>query len=153
MAKEIERKYLVKPGSWKGNLTEADSSFIQQGYLSTDPDRVVRIRIRDKKAFLTIKNRPEGLSRNEFEYSIPVEDAVELMKMCVTAVIVKRRYEIRYKNHRWEVDEFLGKNKGLVLAEIELKNETDDFPLPDWIGEEVSDNPKYSNLQLAIDQV
>lgn len=150
MPSEIERKYLVKSNNWKTGLTEADSSFIQQGYLNTDPDRVVRIRIRDSKAFLTIKGRATGLTRAEFEYTIPVNDARELLGMCLGNILIKRRYEIKYKGNIWEVDEFLGENKGLILAEIELKSEDQTFETPEWIGTEVTRDMKYTNLALAF---
>jgi len=146
---EIERKYLVKSNEWRSGLTEAESSFIQQGYLNTDPDRVVRVRIKDSKAFLTIKSRAIGITRSEFEYLVPVNDALELLKMCLGNVLLKRRYEIEYKGNTWEVDEFLGKYKGLILAEIELESEDQMFEIPDWIGEEVSMEMNYTNLALA----
>lgn len=149
MPKEIERKYLVKNLDWKSGLTEADSSFIQQGYLNMDPDRVVRIRIRDSKAFITIKSRPVGITRSEFEYSIPLNEAQELLAMCLGNVIIKRRYDIDYKGDKWEVDEFLSKNKGLVLAEIELKDENQEFEKPDWIDQDVSTNPDYTSMSLS----
>ncbi|MEA1877970.1 MAG: CYTH domain-containing protein [Bacteroidota bacterium] len=146
---EIERKYLVKSNNWKSGLTEADSSFIQQGYLNRDPDRVVRIRTRDSKAFLTIKGRATGITRSEFEYPISINDAQELLGMCLGNVLIKRRYEIEYKGNTWEVDEFLGKNKGLILAEIELKSEDQSFDIPEWVGKEVTKDMKYTNLALA----
>ncbi|MCD6347869.1 MAG: CYTH domain-containing protein [Bacteroidales bacterium] len=151
MSLEIERKYLVVNSDWKTGLTEADSAFIQQAYLSIDPERVVRVRIRDNAAFITIKSLTIGITRKEFEYSIPVADAIEILELSKSSVLVKRRYTINYKGDNWEVDEFLGRNKGLVLAEIELENENQKFELPPWLGEEVSHDPKYSNLQLALD--
>jgi len=150
MATEIERKYLVKSNIWKKGLTEADSSFIQQGYLNTDPDRVVRVRVRDSKACLTIKSRATGITRSEFEYSIPVNDAQELLGMCLGNVLIKRRYEVEYKGNTWEVDEFLGKNKGLILAEIELISEDQTFETPEWIGKELTKDVTYTNLALAF---
>ncbi|MCK5820249.1 MAG: CYTH domain-containing protein [Bacteroidales bacterium] len=149
MPTEIERKYLIKSNNWKTGLSEADSSLIQQGYLNEDPGRVVRIRIRDSKAFLTIKGRAIGISRAEFEYQIPVNDASELLGMCLGNVLIKRRYEIKYEGNIWEVDEFLGKNKGLILAEIELESEDQSFETPEWIGKEVTMDMKYTNLALA----
>lgn len=148
--KEIERKFLVNTHSWKQGLTEIDSSLIQQGYLNADPERVVRIRIRDMRAFVTIKGRTLGFSRAEYEYPIPVDDARELLEMCIGKVLMKRRYEIKYKDSVWEVDEFLGPLDGLVLAEIELTSEEDTFDTPDWIGEEVSHYESYSNMWLAL---
>ncbi len=151
MPLEIERKYLVKSDEWRMELTEADSSFIQQAYLSTDPDRVVRVRTRDNKAFITIKSRSIGLTRSEYEYPIPLSEGSELLKLSATSVIEKRRYIIKNGGKTWEVDEFLGKHSGLVMAEIELNSESESFSLPTWVGQEVSNDPKFSNLQLALD--
>jgi len=151
MGVEIERKYLVKSHHWKSGLTEADSSFIQQAYLSADPDRVVRVRIRDIKASITIKNRPTGISRLEFEYPIPLKDAEELIQLCVGSVIVKRRYELHIGKDIWEIDEYLGAHQGLVVAELELRSEDQAIVKPDWLGEEVSGDPQYSNLRLALE--
>ncbi len=151
MPLEIERKYLVKSDEWRMELTEADSSFIQQAYLSTDPDRVVRVRTRDNKAFITIKSRSIGLTRSEYEYPIPLSEGSELLKLSATSVIEKRRYIIKNGGKTWEVDEFLGKHSGLVMAEIELNSESESFSLPTWVGQEVSNDSKFSNLQLAID--
>ncbi|MBT4400054.1 MAG: CYTH domain-containing protein [Bacteroidetes bacterium] len=152
MPQEIERKYLVAGDEWRKNLSEADSSFIQQAYLSVDPDRVVRIRIRDNMAFLTIKSRTIRYTRSEFEYPIPHQDAIEMLKLCKSAVLIKRRYEIHFKGMLWEVDEFLGKNKGLILAEIELDHEDQDFVNPDWLGEEGTHDSDYTNLQLSMNE-
>ena len=152
MSFEIERKYKVANADWKTGLTEADSGFIQQAYLSVDPDRVVRVRTRDNSAFLTIKSRALGITRKEFEYSIPLADATGILELCKTPVLIKRRYIVHYHGNMWEVDEFLGRYKGLVLAEIELESEDQTFDLPPWIGEEVTDDPGYSNLQLALDE-
>jgi len=150
MNNEIERKFLVKDNSWKKGLSEADSSFIQQAYITKYPDPVVRIRIRDSHAWITIKNAGKGISRMEFEYSIPVTDAVELMKMASWGEVIKRRYEIKYKGKKWEVDEFYGQNQGLILAEIELGSEDEAFVKPPWLGEEVSLDLKYKNSNLAL---
>lgn len=147
---EIERKYVVNSDAWRKGLTEADSSLIQQGYLNTDPDRVVRVRIREAKAFLTIKSRPVGISRSEFEYTIPLDDATELLKMCLGKILIKRRYEVKYKGNVWEIDEFFADHEGLIMAEIELRSEDQVFEIPEWIGAEVSGNPKYSNMSLAM---
>ncbi len=152
MPKEIERKYLVKSDAWKIDLKEADSSFIQQGYLNSDPDRVVRIRIRDTKAYLTIKSRTVGITRAEYEYQIPLKDAEELLSMSLGNVLIKRRYEVEYAGNIWEIDQFLGKNQGLLLAEIELKSEDQAYEVPEWIGQEVTNNKQFSNMALALDQ-
>jgi len=148
--KEIERKYLLKSDTWKNPGAELSSSLIQQGYLNSDPDRVVRVRIRDNSAYITIKNRPVGITRSEFEYAIPIEDAQELLKMCIGKILIKRRYEIRFKGNTWEVDEFYGDHEGLVLAEIELVSEEQEYETPEWVGEDVSHSSKYSNMALAL---
>ena len=152
MPTEIERKYLINNNDWKNGLTESDSSFIQQAYLSIDPDRVVRIRIRDTAAYLTVKSRAIGLTRKEYEYLIPLEDAVEMLQLSKSRVLVKRRYEIIYHGMVWEIDEFLESDEGLVLAEIELEHEKQEFEKPPWLGEEVTNDPRYSNLSLALDE-
>ena len=146
---EIERKFLVKDDSWKEGLKEANSSFIQQAYLSVYPEPTVRIRIKDSNAWLTIKGKAEGIKRKEFEYKVPQKESLELIKMAISGQVIKRRYEIKYNNKNWELDEFLGDNEGLVTAEIELKSETEDFDKPEWLGEDVSTDPKYKNSALA----
>ena len=147
MATEIERKFLVANSSWKNNT---EGSLFKQAYLNSHPDRTVRVRITDKKAFLTIKSKNKGISRQEFEYEIPVSDAEALLRLCETPPLEKRRHLIPYGNHVWEIDEFSGINQGLVIAEIELKTETEFFEKPEWLGEEVSDDPRYFNSQLSV---
>ena len=147
---EIERKFLVEDPSWKKGLAELDSSFIQQAYLAMYPEPTVRIRIRDSHAWLTIKGRPKGIGRAEFEYEVPVKDALELMKMAKPGIVIKRRYEIKYMGKKWEVDEFFEDNEGLVLAEIELEHEEESFDNPPWLGEEVSYDPRFKNSALAM---
>ena len=147
MPVEIERKFLVKNEKWKNSVKRRFS--IKQGYLSLDPERVVRIRLKDQKGFLTIKGRSEGITRVEFEYKIPLEEAKQMLLLCKQPMIEKVRHEIFYKGKLWELDEFEGANKGLVLAEIELNNENDFFLLPNWVGVEVSKDPSYYNLALA----
>ena len=146
---EIERKFLVKEDSWKEGLTEADSSFIQQAYLSVYPEPTVRVRTRDSRAWLTIKGKTEGLGRPEYEYKIPILEATELLKMAVSSVVLKRRYEVKYQDNLWEIDEFYGDNEGLIIAEIELETEDEKFDNPAWLGEDVSLDPKYRNSYLA----
>lgn len=147
MAEEIERKFLVREGEWhpKGN-----GSRILQGYLCSVPERTVRVRMKDDRAYLTIKGKNDGIRRPEFEYEIPAADAAELIGLCEQPVIAKRRYLEEYKGFIWEIDVFEGENAGLVLAEIELPSEDTVFPLPAWAGEEVSADSRYynSNLQL-----
>ena len=149
MAYEIERKFLIKDDSWKTGLTEADSSFIQQAYLSVYPEPTVRVRIKDSQAFLTLKGKSMGITRSEYEYKIPVEDALELIKLAVSSVIIKRRYEIKYQDKLWELDEFFGENEGLLIAEIELEKENEKFDCPEWVGEDVSLDSRYTNSFLA----
>lgn len=147
MGREIERKYLVKNDRWK---TLVDNSYsIRQGYLSNHPDRTVRIRVKGNKGLLTIKGKNVGISRPEYEYSIPIKDAEEMFALCSTPLIEKIRNEIKLDNHIWEIDEFSGALKGLVLAEIELKDEQEQFDIPEWIGNEVSHDPRYYNSNLS----
>ena len=147
MAQEIERKFLVN-----GNFKEFSTSHkrIMQGYLSSHPERAVRVRIKEDKAFLTIKGKgnQSGTSRYEWEKEIPVEEAQELMKLCEEGVIDKTRYIIPAGKHNFEVDEFFGDNEGLIIAEIELENENDDFEKPNWLGKEVTGDVKYYNANL-----
>ncbi|MBN2279560.1 MAG: CYTH domain-containing protein [Candidatus Marinimicrobia bacterium] len=145
MGIEIERKFLVTSRNFE-NLARAKR--ILQGYLCNDPEKTVRVRIHEKKAYLTVKSKVVNLSRLEFEYEISVKDAEKMMTLC-PHIIEKERYEIFHKNHRWEVDKFLGENEGLLLAEIELVTPEEKFEKPDWIGEEVSLDERYFNSFLA----
>ena len=146
MPTETERKFLVIGTDWK---VGAPGKEFSQGYLSQDPERSVRVRIAGDQAFLTIKGMSHGISRQEFEYPIPRDDASELLSLCLPAIISKTRYFVEINGHRWEVDEFHGDNQGLVIAEIELDNESDQVELPQWIGKEVSDDTRYYNVSLA----
>jgi CYTH domain-containing protein len=138
---------LVKNSNWK---EQVDSSFvIKQGFLSTDPERTVRVRVSDDKAFLTIKGKSIGATRMEFEYSIPHNEALQLLKLCKPTIIEKVRYLINVENHTWELDVFEGDNKGLIIAEIELNSEEENFNLPDWVGEEVTGDVRYYNSNLS----
>ena len=146
MNREIERKFLVKTEEWqpksKGNL------YIQ-GYLSTVKERIVRVRVTGDKGFLTVKGMAERFSRSEFEYEIPMRDAYQILDtLCEHPLIKKHRYREKHKGMIWEIDVFLGDNKGLVMAEVELESETQQFTLPSWIGEEVSEDPRYYNSNL-----
>lgn len=121
----------------------------RQGYLSTVKERTVRVRTIDDKGFLTIKGITVGATRSEYEYEIPAADADEMLDdLCEQPIIEKNRYEIPLAGVTWEVDEFLGVNDGLIVAEVELQSEDQAFPKPDWIGEEVTDDPKYFNANL-----
>jgi adenylate cyclase len=147
MAQEIERKFLVK-GDFKPFAFK--SSRVIQGYLCSVPERAVRVRVKGEKGFLTIKGmgNKEGTSRYEWEREIPVSEAEELLKICEPGVIDKTRFLVKQGDHTFEVDEFYGENEGLVVAEIELKSETDAFEKPEWLGEEVTGDVRYYNVML-----
>ncbi len=146
MGKEIERKFLVKAGAWQ---PKDAGTTIRQGYLSSVKERVVRVRTKGEKAFITIKGITKGISRSEFEYQIPVEDAdLLLTNLCEQPLIEKTRYKEVGGNHTWEIDVFFGSNLGLIVAEVELKDETELLELPNWVGEEVSSDPRYFNSNL-----
>lgn len=149
MAKEIERKFLVS-GEFRQDSPE--SYRIMQGYICSDPDRTVRVRVRGDKGFLTIKGRgsEDGLSRYEWEKEIPVTEAAELMALCGSGVIDKTRYLVPFGRHTYEVDVFHGANEGLVLAEIELSDEQEAFEKPSWLGEEVTGDVRYYNSMLSL---
>ncbi|TGM62982.1 CYTH domain-containing protein [Leptospira meyeri] len=143
---EIERKFLVTSSAFKN---EAVPSMISQGYLNSDKNRTVRVRINSNKAYITIKSRTVGISRDEFEYEIPVADAEKMINnICEKPIIKKLRYLIQFQDSLWEVDEFLEENEGLTVAEIELIAENQAFSKPEWIGKEVSDDPRYFNSSL-----
>lgn len=146
---EIERKFLVKSDAYKNEAFSQKR--IKQGYLNSNPERTVRIRIKDNKAYITIKgnSNASGMSRFEWEKEIPVEDAQNLLLLCETGVIDKTRYEVKIANHIYEVDEFHGENEGLEMAEIELQSETESFEKPDWLGEEVTNDKRYYNSYLS----
>lgn len=146
MALEIERKFLVNNDSF---ISLASSSIqITQGYLSRDSDCVIRIRITDTQAVITIKGRNDGIIRSEFEYSIPMEDALELINLCKGTIIRKTRYFVPFSGFTWEVDRFQSPQPGLTIAEIELPKTDTSFPLPPFVGKEVSDDPSYFNSNL-----
>lgn len=146
---EIERKFLVKNETYKSESIK--KQLITQGYLSSDPKRSVRIRICEQNAYITIKGQTSesGASRYEWEKEINIEDAKQLMLLCREGVVTKIRHLIPFKNHTFEVDEFLKDNSGLVIAEIELSNENEDFERPRWLGKEVTGIKKYYNSQLS----
>ena len=150
MGIEIERKFIVSGDGWRGHWPAMP---IRQGYLTTDPERVVRVRIAGEAAFLTVKGKPAdagGRSRLEFEYPIPRADAQVLLdQLCMKPLIEKIRHRVVVGGVTWEVDEFQGENAGLVLAEVELADAADPIDLPDWIGAEVTADPRYQNASLA----
>lgn len=149
MALEIERKFLVK-GDYKPYVYKSEE--IVQGYLSSNPQRIVRVRVKGDKAYLTIKgmSNASGITRFEWEKEIPVQEAKELIQLCEPGMIAKVRHYIRNGDRVFEVDEFGGENQGLILAEIELGDEGEDFFKPDWLGEEVTGDKRYYNASLTI---
>ena len=148
MAIEIERKFLIK----KKPFSIAKMSLkINQGYIINEKSKVIRVREKGDDYFLTIKGNNIGISRLEYDFPISKEDAKELIfHFCKTTLIEKTRHYIEYKGHTWEVDEFHGKNTGLIVAEIELDSEDEKFEIPDWVGEEVTQDDRYYNMNLAI---
>ena len=149
MALEIEHKYLVDNALWK-NITPQKSAHIAQAYLCIEPKSTIRIRIKDTQAFLTIKSKSIEDTRDEFEYEIPLGDAIELYNNFCESRVLKNRYVIEHSGFTWEVDEFMDQNLGLITAEIELKDESVQLiNIPDWILEDVTHDDKYKNSNLA----
>ena len=144
MGKEIERKFLVKGDTWRN----AKGTMFCQGYLNSEKERNVRVRTMEDKAYLTIKGIVIGASRMEFEYEVPLEDAAEMLEICEKPLIEKTRYKVQEGGFVWEVDEFLKENNGLIVAEVELESEDQAFFKPDWVGEEVTGDPRYYNSNL-----
>ena len=146
---EIERKFLVQSEEFKTSSFEKNE--IAQGYLNSNPERTVRVRIKGTRGYLTIKGKgnESGMSRLEWETVIPVAEARMLLPLCESGVINKIRYEVKFGNHVYEVDEFFGENEGLIIAEIELESEDEAFEKPNWLGEEVTNNEKYYNSYLS----
>ena len=146
MPQEIERKYRVKDNGWRGLGPGVP---YRQGYLSTVAERTVRVRLIRDKGWLTIKGITVGATRSEYEYEIPADEAGEMLDiLCERPLIEKTRYRIEHQGLTWEVDEFDGDNAGLIIAEVELEEESQAIVLPDWIGEEVTDDPRYYNANL-----
>ena len=146
MGVEIEKKFLLAGNDWK-DLAEGTS--YRQGYLSSVKERTVRVRTIKDKGFLTIKGISVGATRLEYEYEIPFEEANELLnELCEKPLIEKNRYKVNLGEHTWEIDEFFGENEGLVVAEIELESEKQQFIKPQWVGEEVTGDPRYFNSNL-----
>ena len=147
MATEIERKFLVKGEQWRSLAT---GTVYRQGYLSTKKGCTVRVRLVGDRGYLTIKGLSQGISRAEYEYPIPAKDAQEMLdNLCEPPLIEKTRYKIAIAGLIWEVDEFAGENQGLIVAEVELTDENQTIELPDWIDQEVSDDSRYYNVNLA----
>ena len=146
---EIERKYLVNSDDFKDSFSAKHE--IAQGYLSSVAERTVRVRIKGEKGFITIKGigNETGASRFEWEKEIPVDEAKELLKLCEKGVIEKTRYDVNYENHLIEIDVFHGENDGLIIAEIELEDETETVQKPNWLGEEVTNDKRYYNSYIS----
>ncbi|MFS4454526.1 CYTH domain-containing protein [Maribacter sp. 2304DJ31-5] len=147
---EIERKFLVKSNKYKPESTS--QSEIVQGFLSTHPERTVRVRIKGKSGFITVKGKSNtsGTSRFEWEREIDIDEARVLLALCEKPILEKKRYLVPVGNHLFEVDEFYGANKGLIVAEVELGSENEPFEQPEWLGREVTGDVKYYNSQLTI---
>lgn len=146
MAIEIERKFLLLNSDWRKAVYDQKKIF--QGYLSSNPERTVRVRVSDQKGIITIKGKSQGNSRAEYEYNIPLTDADELIKLCENPIISKTRYLVKIEEKVWEIDEFSGENQGLIVAEVELQSETERITFPSWIGKEVSSEKRFFNASL-----
>ncbi len=146
MGREIERKFLVASNAWRGGDPAVR---MRQGYLAMGPPVSVRVRIEADRAWLNIKESVLAISRSEFEYEIPAADAEALLAHCTGGIVSKVRHRVDHAGHVWEIDVFEGENEGLVVAEVELGSEDDAVELPDWVGEEVSTDPRYRNTHLA----
>lgn len=148
MAQEIERKFLVINDSWR---SQAAAKLYRQGYIATaQAGKSVRVRTVGETGYLTIKGPARGLARAEFEYAIPVNDAKEMLEtLCLSPLIEKNRYRLPIGNIVWEIDEFMGENAGLIVAEVELASENQPFEKPDWLGKEVSGEARYYNASLV----
>jgi adenylate cyclase len=148
MALEIERKFLVADDSWRAAVTS--STAIMQGYLAATGRATIRVRVRGDQAFLTIKGATSEVTRTEYEYPIPLSDAAAMLRELAEGPIIEKvRHLIPVGDHQWELDVFAGDNEGLVLAEVELGDPDEPFVTPSWAGDEVSDDPRYFNVNLA----
>jgi adenylate cyclase len=147
MGIEIERKFLLIGDAWREN---ARGILLRQGYISSQPERTVRVRTSHDQGYLTVKGKTTGITRCEFEYPIPFEEAnILLYQLCKQPILEKIRYQVDYKGFKWEIDEFLGDNAGLFIAEIELEAEDHFFAKPEWAGQEVSGDTRYFNSSLS----
>jgi adenylate cyclase len=149
MGIEIERKFLLRNDDWREQVSR--SLRMSQGYLQRDAHSAIRVRLCDGQAHLNIKHTDDGIQRLEYEYPIPADDAEALLhKVAIQPLIEKTRHHVRHAGHLWEIDEFHGDNAGLVVAEIELKRVDETFERPAWLGEEVSQDRRYFNSNLAV---
>lgn len=149
MAKEIERKFLVDQDAWD-SLAKPDGVQYRQGYILSEKHRTVRVRVAGDKGFITLKGKAVGISRDEFEYEIPVDEAEEILKNFAINGTEKIRYCIPFSGFTWEVDVFSGENDGLIVAEIELTSEQEEFEKPNWVAAEVTEDARYFNANLAV---
>ena len=149
MGVEIERKFLVDKEQWT-QLAKPQGKHYRQGYILSEVTKTIRVRITDEHGYITIKGATEGISRKEYEYIIPINEGAELLDNFAVSELEKTRYCINFAGKVWEVDEFLGDNKGLLVAEIELENEAETFKLPAWATTEVTGDKKYYNSNLAV---
>lgn len=144
---EIERKFLVNEDLWN-RAEKPEPKLIIQAYLHRSPEKTIRVRVKGDRGFLTIKGPTTGISREEFEYEIPLNEATQLIEQFTDKILSKKRYEIPAGEHLWEVDVFLDNLEGLIVAEIELNEEDEMFIKPEWVAEEVSHDPQYQNSRL-----
>lgn len=149
MGLEIERKFLIDHEKWQ-QVKKPTGQLYRQGYLSTDPQKTIRVRLTETTGFLTIKGISVGATRLEYEYEIPSSEATALLDNFSISELSKIRYKISFQNKIWEVDEFLGDNAGLIIAELELSHEQEPFETPDWVGQDVTGEEKYYNSKLTI---
>jgi adenylate cyclase len=149
MGKEIEKKYLIDHKKWQ-NTEKPKGEFYRQGYLLAESNKTIRVRLTEKSGFLTIKGKMIGITTPEYEYAIPIDEAKELLDTLCTSELSKIRYKLKYRDKLWEIDEFLGNNEGLIVAEIELKSEDEKYDLPDFILQEVTGEKRYYNAQLSV---
>lgn len=146
MGKEIERKFLLTSDDYRQYSVPV---YYRQAYLSVEPERTVRVRVVGDEAFLTIKGKSDNATRTEFEYKIPLDDAIHLLDhLCKNPIIEKHRYKVPIDGLVWEIDEFYGENEGLIVAELELQSEDQPFQKPEWVGKEVTGDPRYFNANL-----
>jgi adenylate cyclase len=149
MGNEIERKFLVDHQKWR-QIKKGKGTHYRQGYLINDSKCTIRVRVTDKHGYFTLKGGTRGISRKEYEYPIPVRDGIELLDACAGSEVTKTRYKVKSGGKLWEVDEFSGDNEGLIMAEIELEHEEEEFEKPDWLAREVSDDERYYNSNLSV---
>ncbi len=150
MGLEIERKFLVDHEKWE-SVVKPKGTHYRQGYLVNDPGKTVRVRVSGTKGFLNLKSKISQVSRKEFEYEIPLHDAIEILQDFTGNIVEKIRYEISFGGNTWEVDVFTGDNEGLIVAEIELRSESEEFAIPKWVTNEVTHESRYTNASLSVD--